>query len=128
MGALKRHVFRGDVYFMLNQKVSSYSYPASKNMFKVKNKIISEMCEICLKLIKLGILLLTHNVKPRAKLPPNSLLLKGVQTFVNIKKGRGSQSWCKMGVNSFFTFGGNPFKTFFMYSYSVFFYYYYLYL
>ena len=31
-------IFREDVYFMLNQKVSNYSYQVSKNMFKVKIK------------------------------------------------------------------------------------------
>ena len=119
MGILKKHVFRADEYFMLNQKVSHYSYPVSKNIFKVKNKTMREMCEICLKLIKLMILLLTHSVKPHAKPPSNSLFLKEVLTFVKIKKGRESQSWCRMGVNSLFTFGGNPFKASCMYSYSV---------
>ena len=61
-------------------------------------------------------MLLTHSVKPYAKPSPNSLFLKGVQTFIKIKKGRGSQSWCRMGVNTLFTFGGNPSKTSCMYS------------
>ena len=78
-----------------------------------------EICEICLKLIKLMIFLLTHSVKPHAKPPPNSLFLMGVQSFVKIKNGRGSQSWYRMGVNSLFKFGGNLFKASCMYSYSV---------
>ena len=77
------------------------------------------MCEIYLKLIKLMILLLSHGVKPYAKPPPNFLFHKGLQTFVKIKKRRRSQSWCRMGVNSLFTFGGNSFKTSCMYFYSV---------
>ena len=72
-------IFREDVYFMLNQKVSNYSYQVSKNMFKVKIKQYKKSVKLAfLKLIQLMILLLTRGVKSFAKLPSNFLFLKGV--------------------------------------------------
>ena len=52
---------------MVNQKWSSYSYPISKYMFKIKNNTNVKNIQNCLKLIKLMILFLTHGMNPHAK-------------------------------------------------------------
>ena len=50
---------------------------------------------------------------------PIPCFLRGNRYLPKSKKGRGSQSWCRKGLNSLFTFAGNPFKTSCMYAYSV---------